>query len=70
MAIEENFVSEERIVSSRTLGEDSEIEYSLRPKTPTEYILQSYHRLPRPFPSIEPEKNRDKCFGCGYDPLH
>ena len=40
MAIEENFVSEERIVSSRTLGEDSEIEYSLRPKTLSEYIGQ------------------------------
>ncbi|MBR5157166.1 MAG: Holliday junction branch migration DNA helicase RuvB [Clostridia bacterium] len=40
MAIEENFVSEERIVSSRTLGEDNEIEYSLRPKTLSEYIGQ------------------------------
>lgn len=40
MAIEENFVSEERIVSSRTLGEDTEIEYSLRPKTLSEYIGQ------------------------------
>ncbi len=40
MAIEENFVSEERIVSSRTLGEDNEIEYSLRPRTLSEYIGQ------------------------------
>lgn len=40
MAIEENFISEERIVSSRTLGEDNEIEYSLRPKTLSEYIGQ------------------------------
>ncbi|MBQ4516932.1 MAG: Holliday junction branch migration DNA helicase RuvB [Clostridia bacterium] len=40
MAIEENFVSEERIVSSRTLGEDNEIEYSLRPKSLSEYIGQ------------------------------
>ena len=40
MAIEENFISEERIVSSRTLGEDSEIEYSLRPKVLSEYIGQ------------------------------
>ena len=40
MAIEENFVSEERIVSSRTLGEDNEIEYSLRPRALSEYIGQ------------------------------
>ncbi len=40
MGIEENFAAEERIVSSRTLGEDNEIEYSLRPKTLSEYIGQ------------------------------
>mgnify|MGYP005780539957 CR=1 FL=1 len=39
MAIEDNY--EERIISSRTLGEDNEIEYSLRPKRLEEYIGQN-----------------------------
>lgn len=38
MALEENF--EDRIISSRTLEEDSDIEFSLRPKTLGEYIGQ------------------------------
>lgn len=32
---------EDRIVTSRTLGEDTEVEYSLRPKALTEYIGQN-----------------------------
>lgn len=39
MPIEQGF--EDRIVTSRTLGEDTEVEYSLRPKALTEYIGQS-----------------------------
>ena len=39
MPIEQGF--EERIVTSRTLGEDSDVEYSLRPKILAEYIGQS-----------------------------
>lgn len=39
MPIEQSF--EDRIVTSRTLGEDVEVEYSLRPKTLPEYIGQS-----------------------------
>lgn len=38
MPIEENY--EERIISSRTLGEDVDIEYSLRPRRLEEYIGQ------------------------------
>ena len=38
MALEENF--EDRIISSRTLSEDTDIEYSLRPRTLKEYIGQ------------------------------
>ncbi|HBL82553.1 MAG TPA: Holliday junction branch migration DNA helicase RuvB [Clostridiales bacterium] len=39
MPIEQGF--EDRIVTSRTLGEDTEVEYSLRPKALTEYIGQN-----------------------------
>ena len=39
MPIEQGF-GEERIVTSRTLGEDSDVEYSLRPKVLSEYIGQ------------------------------
>ena len=39
MPIEQGF--EERIVTTRTLGEDSDVEYSLRPKILAEYIGQS-----------------------------
>lgn len=39
MPIEQGF--EDRIVTSRTLGEDTEVEYSLRPKNLSEYIGQS-----------------------------
>ncbi len=38
MPIEQGF--EERIVSSRTLGEDNEVEFSLRPRVLSEYIGQ------------------------------
>ncbi len=39
MPIEQGF--EDRIVTSRTLGEDADVEYSLRPKILAEYIGQS-----------------------------
>lgn len=39
MPIEQEF--EDRIVTSRTLGEDTEVEYSLRPKVLAEYIGQN-----------------------------
>jgi len=39
MPIEQGF--EDRIVTSRTLGEDNEVEYSLRPKCMAEYIGQN-----------------------------
>ncbi|MBE7048930.1 MAG: Holliday junction branch migration DNA helicase RuvB [Ruminococcaceae bacterium] len=39
MPFEENY--EDRIISSRTLGEDNEVEYSLRPRRLDEYIGQS-----------------------------
>ena len=39
MPIEQGF--EDRIVTSRTLGEDTEVEYSLRPKALTDYIGQN-----------------------------
>ncbi|MBR6729068.1 MAG: AAA family ATPase, partial [Clostridia bacterium] len=39
MPFEENH--EDRIISSRTLGEDSDAEYSLRPRRLNEYIGQS-----------------------------
>lgn len=39
MPIEQGF--EDRIVTSRTLGEDTDVEYSLRPKVLEEYIGQS-----------------------------
>ena len=32
---------EDRIISSRTLGEDSDVEYSLRPRRLDEYIGQT-----------------------------
>ncbi|MBE7010158.1 MAG: Holliday junction branch migration DNA helicase RuvB [Ruminococcaceae bacterium] len=39
MPFDENY--EDRIISSRTLGEDSEVEYSLRPRRLQEYIGQN-----------------------------
>ncbi len=39
MPFEENY--EDRIISSRTLGEDSDVEYSLRPRHLNEYIGQT-----------------------------
>ncbi len=39
MPFDENY--EDRIISSRTLGEDSDVEYSLRPRHLNEYIGQS-----------------------------